>query len=450
MPAKSKKQQRFFRLVKSIQEGNTKGSGKAQEAASIMSKKDVRDYAKTKHENLPESISSMKKEAKNVPSNPTLWQQAKDKAKAKFSVYPSAYANGWAAKWYKSQGGGWKSESESSNSKSSQNSNHNNENVWLHESDRKRLLDFAAVSGLAGIGAAGTYGLLKLLYDKSNLSKNRLKKYETRVSIPGSRRLNKKDKSDALLHASKKNPPPTESPSWLSDTLSDADSSQSDKEIMDQLSDLVKSSQFNKNSEDEQESKAKKYIFNPYIAGALTPLAMIVPGITTFHFGKKLIDTARQSKLDKELAKAKKEFEQVLNKTSNDLQKQVNDLAVDGLATKTGEGFFSDSAAELFHTLFGKPGRKSDWPVPAAPPPGPPPPASPGLSVGGISYLAGLPVGIGLLGGVLLMNRVMKREPERRHLNELKNLLKRQISDKAQGPVIDIEKSPEGNSTFIL
>ena len=47
-------------------------------------------------------------EEKNVPTNPTLWSKAKSLAKSKFDVYPSAYANGWAAKWYKSKGGGWK------------------------------------------------------------------------------------------------------------------------------------------------------------------------------------------------------------------------------------------------------------------------------------------------------------------------------------------------------
>ena len=46
---------------------------------------------------------------KNVPTNPKLWAQAKALAKKKFKIYPSAYANGWAAKWYKSKGGGWKS-----------------------------------------------------------------------------------------------------------------------------------------------------------------------------------------------------------------------------------------------------------------------------------------------------------------------------------------------------
>ena len=45
---------------------------------------------------------------KNVPTNPSLWSKAKSMARSKFDVYPSAYANGWAAKWYKSKGGGWK------------------------------------------------------------------------------------------------------------------------------------------------------------------------------------------------------------------------------------------------------------------------------------------------------------------------------------------------------
>ena len=48
-------------------------------------------------------------EEKNVPTNPALWARAKTLARSKFDVYPSAYANGWAAKWYKGKGGSWKS-----------------------------------------------------------------------------------------------------------------------------------------------------------------------------------------------------------------------------------------------------------------------------------------------------------------------------------------------------
>ena len=44
----------------------------------------------------------------NVPTNPSKWAYYKAQAKKKFDVYPSAYANGWAAKKYKAAGGGWR------------------------------------------------------------------------------------------------------------------------------------------------------------------------------------------------------------------------------------------------------------------------------------------------------------------------------------------------------
>ena len=47
-------------------------------------------------------------ESKNCPTDPAKWAASKAKAKAKFDVYPSAYANGFAAKDYKAKGGGWK------------------------------------------------------------------------------------------------------------------------------------------------------------------------------------------------------------------------------------------------------------------------------------------------------------------------------------------------------
>ena len=46
------------------------------------------------------------------PNNPKLWAAKKAAAKAKFDVYPSAYANGWAAKQYKAAGGTWRSAKE--------------------------------------------------------------------------------------------------------------------------------------------------------------------------------------------------------------------------------------------------------------------------------------------------------------------------------------------------
>jgi hypothetical protein len=44
----------------------------------------------------------------NIPTQPDKWSYAKSQAKKKFDVYPSAYANAWAAKKYKELGGGWR------------------------------------------------------------------------------------------------------------------------------------------------------------------------------------------------------------------------------------------------------------------------------------------------------------------------------------------------------
>ena len=53
------------------------------------------------------SFKSFISEGENKPNNPALWKKAIAKAKEKFDVYPSAYANAWASKWYKSKGGTW-------------------------------------------------------------------------------------------------------------------------------------------------------------------------------------------------------------------------------------------------------------------------------------------------------------------------------------------------------
>jgi len=45
---------------------------------------------------------------KNCPTDASKWSYYKSQAKKKFDVYPSAYANGWAAKQYKGAGGSWK------------------------------------------------------------------------------------------------------------------------------------------------------------------------------------------------------------------------------------------------------------------------------------------------------------------------------------------------------
>jgi hypothetical protein len=93
----------------------TEATSWAQNAAIAISMKkrgiepkDHKEYMKKIKKN--EEVVHL--EEKNVSSNPELWSRAKTLAKQKFDVYPSAYANGWAAKWYKSKGGKWRVDEE--------------------------------------------------------------------------------------------------------------------------------------------------------------------------------------------------------------------------------------------------------------------------------------------------------------------------------------------------
>ena len=56
--AVSKQQQKFFGLVRAIQKGDASGSPEAEKAAQDMSKKDVKDFASTKHKGLPKKVQS--------------------------------------------------------------------------------------------------------------------------------------------------------------------------------------------------------------------------------------------------------------------------------------------------------------------------------------------------------------------------------------------------------
>jgi hypothetical protein len=92
-----------------------------------------------------QSVTSMLKEdieciqeGKNKPKNPAKWSSCIAQAKKKFDVYPSAYANAWAAKCYKSKGGKWKSVSEEITNNMSKNLHSDNYNDNLFGLYEKR------------------------------------------------------------------------------------------------------------------------------------------------------------------------------------------------------------------------------------------------------------------------------------------------------------------------
>ena len=78
--------------------------------ASFLENNGNEDLAEEVHDVFVKDSAKKKKKSsgKNVPNKPSLLSSCKAQAKAKFDVYPSAYANGWAAKQYKSKGGTWR------------------------------------------------------------------------------------------------------------------------------------------------------------------------------------------------------------------------------------------------------------------------------------------------------------------------------------------------------
>lgn len=74
-------------------------------------------------------------EGKNSPTNKKLWARALAAARSKFDVYPSAYANAWAANWYKKHGGGWR--------KKKTNESFQFENSEMAQSDLTKIIDYS-------------------------------------------------------------------------------------------------------------------------------------------------------------------------------------------------------------------------------------------------------------------------------------------------------------------
>jgi len=87
-------------------------AGRGGKDSAGQGKKPIYVSTKPKNEtmNIEEKVNLFLE--KNCPTDSAKWSASKAAAKSKFDVYPSAYANGWAAKNYKSKGGGWKTCSE--------------------------------------------------------------------------------------------------------------------------------------------------------------------------------------------------------------------------------------------------------------------------------------------------------------------------------------------------
>jgi len=81
-----------------------------EQIASAVRRKRTAESTQTRDGKKPIYVSTDKEkiEKANVPTNPELYARVKAEAKAKFDVYPSAYANAWLVREYKKRGGGYR------------------------------------------------------------------------------------------------------------------------------------------------------------------------------------------------------------------------------------------------------------------------------------------------------------------------------------------------------
>ena len=93
MPAVSKKQQRFFGIVRAIQKGEmAPTTPETAKAAADMKKSDVKDFASTKHKKLPEK--KVAKEAANYSQRDKIMKKAKPLHKHLFKNFHKGDTSG--------------------------------------------------------------------------------------------------------------------------------------------------------------------------------------------------------------------------------------------------------------------------------------------------------------------------------------------------------------------
>ena len=81
-----------------------------EQIASAVRRKRTAESTQSRNDKKPINVSTDtdKMEKANVPTDPALYARVKAAAKAKFDVYPSAYANAWLVREYKRRGGGYR------------------------------------------------------------------------------------------------------------------------------------------------------------------------------------------------------------------------------------------------------------------------------------------------------------------------------------------------------
>lgn len=280
-----------------------------------------------------------------------------------------------------------------------------------------KLLQYAAISALIGAGGAGLYGAGRFLHDKL-LGPGKIEDMENEINTVLQITPEEAVKAEEVVA-------PSAVPA-LEDIASD-------NLLEAKLATVKTANPFGHLLEPKHYTDALYY-------GVATPLAMLVPAMLSFHFGKKLMDRIRNNSLSGQVEAAKNEFEEVLNQKQSNLKDQIDSLY---LMTKeavrpqredikigpiTLPGYTTDAdGAQSFEVKHG-----------------------PGVGPLGLTFLAGTLTALSGLAGYTLMRNQLKDNPEAKKVKALKSLLKKELASNVLETGLIVDETSDGQKRIEL
>lgn len=286
--------------------------------------------------------------------------------------------------------------------------------------DYKKLLGYAGISALTGAGVAGAYGLSKELYRLLLQDKNirdaegKINQAEGTPSLDESTAV---EVTPALLEESTavEDLPPVA----LAELATQYKSAESQVgALLSSIGDSVSS----------QASSLWDTIYEegsgPLMYGVAAPIAMIAPGVLTYHFAKKLIDHNRNKALAAKVQTAKEEFQEALSSKSSSINKRIDDLYYKATKQSTGGPSTVPKITELEPEAHGL-----------------------GLGPKGLVYALGATTGIAGILAYMALSAKLENNPDKEKAKRLKQLLSADLSAQSAETSVGLTEDALGNKS---
>ena len=286
--------------------------------------------------------------------------------------------------------------------------------------DYKKLLGYAGISALTGAGVAGAYGLSKELYRLLLQDKNirdaegKINQAEGTPSLDESTAV---EVTPALLEESTavEDLPPVA----LAELATQYKSAESQVgALLSSIGDSVSS----------QASSLWDTIYEegsgPLMYGVAAPIAMIAPGVLTYHFAKKLIDHNRNKALAAKVQTAKEEFQEALSSKSSSINKRIDDLYYKATKQSTGGASMVPKIIEPEPKAYGL-----------------------GLGPTGLVYALGATTGIAGILAYMALSAKLENNPDKEKAKRLKQLLSADLSAQSAETSVGLTEDALGNKS---